>query len=140
MAPTDSLFTLVRELLTAEDEDSWHRLVELGPPAAPAIALQIAASPSTAVRRRAIEVLSQLRRPADVQVFAAALADPAEPVWQAAIDALLAHVTAETQQIIEAALARATAASDHRKADFLLEALHQVTLPNGSSNVIGGHA
>jgi HEAT repeat protein len=135
-----NLFALVHELLARDDDESWHTLREIGQAAAPAITLQLAASTSPAIRKRAVEVLSQLRRPSDVQVFAAALADSAEPVWQAALDALLSQPTSETVEILRASLAGAAPNGDARKAGFLREALQLLAREDGVRNGTGGHA
>lgn len=123
-----SVEELVARLASPLAEQAWHNLVELGPSVVPQLCASFQYCRLAEARAAIVEVVAQHRRAEDAEFLLSALSDPAEQVWQAAIDGLVSLHPAVVLPAVRAALANELAANSERsrKATFLAEAVSEL--------------
>ncbi len=117
----------LRELRRGDSVSAFHSLIEAGPDILPRMEREFQAEADPRVRAALVEVIGQLRQPECLPVLALALADAEAPVWQDALNGLVALAGPEAIAATEAALAGADSRGRDAQVfrEWVAEALEQ---------------
>jgi HEAT repeats len=108
-----------------EVDAAFHGLIELGDDAIPALQQAYRTESDSAIRALIVEAVWQHRLPATIDFLAVALIDPHPDVWKQALDGLVTLASAESRDVLEAALEHASA-GDAEYRDWIREAIGQI--------------
>jgi hypothetical protein len=108
-----------------EVDAAFHGLIELDDHAIPALQEAYRAEADPAIRALIVEAVWQHRLPSTIDFLAAALADPHPEVWKQALDGMVTLASAESRELLEAALERSVA-GDAEYRSWIEEAIGRV--------------
>jgi len=86
---TEVASRLIADLDTKDEEDAFHRLIELGGGVAPALTSAFSYEQRPTVRALLVRVIGEFRDSASVRFLEFAFDDPSPEVWKASLDALV---------------------------------------------------
>ena len=105
-----------------EDEHSFHALSEAGEHILPKLEAAYWKESSPERRAAITRIIWEYRNPASPAFLAQLLNDPAEAVWQEALNGMVTIGGCEARDLLQSALAR----SDPKKREWIVEAIEQV--------------
>lgn len=109
-------------LQDVEEENAFQALTEAGEHILPWLEAAYWKEPSPERRVAITEIIWEYRNPASLAFLALALADPAESVWQEALNGMVTIGGCEAKNLLQSALAQA----DPKKHEWIVEAIEQV--------------
>jgi alpha-beta hydrolase superfamily lysophospholipase len=116
--------TYIRALRSADGENAYHRLIEIGPAVLPALAAALRTEADSHVRAVLVRIAGQVRSSSAVDLLAEALAQDDDVVWKEALDGLVATGGPVVRTVVDRARVSATAP----KSQWLDEAIEQLTV------------
>jgi hypothetical protein len=122
----------IAKLGDSNDDDAFHRLLELGPSVLPSIREGFRASSSRAVRHRLAEIVRHARSAEALPFLSDLLDDDEAEIWKTALDGLVSlgweQANARPQVLDILRAKREVVQSEQR--EWIDEAMDQVSWPN----------
>jgi HEAT repeat protein len=122
----DDLSGLIQALRTERPGKAYHRLLELGPVALPALMESFAEESDARIRAILVDIVWQVRSPDSLAFLTRALEDNHPLVWKAALDGLVSLGGSAAIGALETARDRLGEGNAPEKQAWIMEALDQM--------------